>query len=449
MRNGHNILEPHNVEAEEATLGALIIDPDTVLGALDAGLRPADFFTERNGWIFGAIMDLMAAGKPADLITLTDELQRRRQLEEIGGPAYLTHLLSQPPSSLWAGQYAEIIKRQSVLRQLIRVSARITKMAHQESLEPGEAIRQASEMLLELARNNQASDPRHVSHFCQEAHDILERLYSAENGILGLPTGLGDIDKILDGLQRGKLVLIAGRPGMGKSSLALQMAHYGAKKHQAKALFFSLEMTGVEITQRLLSAETGIDSKVLQRGPIEDGLYAQIMQATDTVSRLPLHIEDQATSIEDIRAQAISHRYRHGLDLLVVDYIQRVQAGKNYYSRDAEVGAVSSALKQLALNLNIPVLAVSSLSRKCEDRHDKRPKLSDLRDSGNLEYDADVVMFLYCDDVYYPNSDFPNIAEVNVAKHRGGPLGQANLYFKRHLTTFTQLEVRRQPLYQV
>lgn len=439
--NSNGIL-PYNVDAEQATLGSLLIDPNAIVKTFDAGIKADDFFIKRNSWVFQVIFDLQQADIPANLINISDELERRGQLDELGGAAYLTQLMNITPSSIWTEHYAKVIKRTSIMRQLVDLSGKIAKMAHSDQMEADEAIQAASDMLLDVTKKNQTSEPSHIGAFCSDALDQIERLQHVKNGILGIPTGLTDLDKILGGLQQGKLILVAGRPAMGKSSLVLQMATNAAKNHSANVLFFSLEMLGVELTQRIISAEAGIDGKVLQRGPIENEHYKHILRVLGETDKLSIHIDDKTVNIEDIRAKAIAHQYKYGSDLIIVDYIQRVQVGKRYQNRDAEIGAVSGALKKLANNLQVPVVAVSSLSRACEARENKRPMLKDLRESGNLEYDADVVIFIYCDDVYNVDTETPNVAEVNIAKHRGGARGMAWAYFDRPRTQFKALEKR-------
>lgn len=438
-------LEPANIEAEEAVLGSILISMDAMLELDELDLTTEDFFIHKHRWIYAAMQSLRERNKHGlDLLTLSDELARQGYLEEIGGLVYLSGLMNSVPTHTHARYYGEIVKRDSISRQLIAAAGKIARLAHaQDTPDPASLIAQASDILLDVSTVNQGDQPQPASVFCNQFLDDLDSHKSGS--LIGLPTGLADLDRLLNGLQRGKLYILGGRPGMGKSSLALQMAVTGAKKRNAKTLYISREMLGVELVERMICAEVGLDSDAIKKtAALTPEQWQAIFQATEQVSKWPIVIDDRTRLIESIRVRAIAQKYKHGLDLLIVDYLQRVWAGGSYGNRNLELAAVSSALKNLALDLNIPVVAVSSLSRQCESRAIKKPILSDLKESGDIEYDADVVIFNYCDDVYNPDTEFPNIAEINVAKHRGGKTGMLQAYFKRHLTTFIDLEVKKQ-----
>lgn len=440
-------LEPANTEAEEAVLGSVLISIDALLELDEIDLVAEDFFIHKHRWIYAAMQELRQRNRHGlDILTLSDELDRQGYLEEIGGATYLLKLLNSVPTHTHARYYGEIVKRDSISRQLIAAAGKIARLAHaQDTPDPAELLGQAGDILLDIAVSNQSDQPQPVSVFCEQFLDDLDT--AKVGGLVGLPTGLVDLDRLLNGLQKGKLYILGGRPGMGKSSLALQMAVTGAKKRNARSLYISREMLGVELVERMICAETGMDSDALKKtAALTQEQWSGIFQATELVRSWPIIVDDRTRLIESIRARAVAQKYKTGLDLLIVDYLQRVWAGGNYGNRNLELAAVSSTLKNLALDLNIPVVAVSSLSRQCESRANKRPILSDLKESGDIEYDADVVIFNYCDDVYNPDTEFPNIAEINVAKHRGGKTGMFQAYFKRHLTTFIDLEVRKQRL---
>jgi replicative DNA helicase len=441
-------LKPHNVEAEEAFLGAVLIDPDVVILTASLGLKGSDFFIERHGWIWQAAQDLWAKNAPIDLISLTDELERRGQLNEIGGSGYITGLINQTPSSSGHDYYAGIIKRTSTLRQLINAAGQISQLAYRDTLDADEAIQKATDILFEVSKQNIQERNRSMNQIADAFLDRIEQIHNSPHGITGLPTGLVELDKLLGGLQRSDLIVLAGRPGMGKSAMALQIALEAAKNYNARSLIFSREMSDESLFQRMVSYESGIDVKRLRTGQIKDEEYSAMLEATSKLASLPFVIDGDTATPEAMRARAIIEKERYGLDLVVVDYIQRVDTadGRKYQNKVAEIGAISGMLKRLAKDLNVPVLAISSLSRQCERRDNKRPLLSDLRESGDIEYDADVVMFVYRDEVYRPNTDFPNVAEIIVSKQKQGPLGVLSLYFEKQLTKFIDLETRREPV---
>lgn len=434
-------LQPHNFDGEEALLGSILINADVLIYCDEVGLNKADFFIHKHGWIFEA---MQALGPRCDMVTLTDELARRNQLEDIGGQVYLTGLAAGVFTHTNAAHYARIVKRESIRRSLIDAAGEISRLSFDsQDDDPQTIIQAASDILLRVSTGNQAGQAKPADYYCDRFLNELDQYYQGQDEIIGLPTGLKDLDRILGGLRPGKLILIGGRPGMGKSSLALQMAKTAIQKRGSKVLYFSLEMIGEELIERLVSAETGLDTDLMRGKKLNSQNYSTINQTVETIAGWPLTIDDRTQNIEAIRARAVSHKFNPGLDLIVIDYGQRIQTGKNYQNRDAELGAVSAAAKRLANDLQVPVVMVVSLSRKCEERGDKRPLLSDLRESGNWEYDADVVIFIYRDEVY--NSDaVQNLAELIVAKHRGGKTGAVSTYFKKHLTTFIDLEIRRQ-----
>lgn len=433
-------LQPHNIESEEALLGSILIEPSVLVECEEIGITRDDFFVHRHGWIYEAAQKL---GRNCDTVSLCDELRRRGQLEEAGGEAYFSHLINATPTFIHAGHYARLIKRDSIRRNLIGAAGEIARLSFDNSEDdPGQIIHDASDILLKVSTANQSGQAQPVRVFCDKFVDNLDTYYSNEHTTAGLPTGLIDLDKIIGGLQAGKLILVAGRPAMGKSSLALQMAKTSIKERGSNVLYFSLEMMGEELVERLVSGETGIDSDMMRDKKLTPQNWAEINKAIADISDWSLTIDDRTRNIEAIRARAITHKYKYGLDLLVIDYAQRIQTNKSYNNRDSEIGAISAILKEMANDLQVPIVCVASLSRKCEDRHDKRPILSDLRESGNLEYDADIIVFVYRDDVYYPDSQFPNVAELIVSKNRGGKTGVVSAYFKKHLTTFVNLVLR-------
>jgi replicative DNA helicase len=439
-------LQPHNVEAEEAVLGSLLIDPDAII-RVATFLEPADFYVERHNWIYETIRDLHERREPADMVTLTDELERRGLLSEIGGPAYLTGLINATPTSIHVEYYARIIERTAVLRRLIEAAGQIARLAYQDTEEVGEVVDRAEELIFGVTSRRADHDLRHIRQALDKYFDRIEYLYQHRGEVVGVPTGLSDLDKLLGGLQRSDMIVVAGRPGMGKTSLGLSIALQAARRIQKRVAIFSLEMSDEQLVQRLVSAETGIDSQRLRLGDIKEDEWPTFIQATNLLASTSVFIDDTpAISALELRSKARRLHAEHGLDLLIVDYLQLMRGDSRSENRQQEISYISRSIKALARELNIPVLALSQLSRQVESRHDKRPLLSDLRESGSIEQDADVVLFIYRDDVYNPDTEFPNLAEIIVSKHRSGPTGIFSVYFKKHLAQFVDLEVQRQTL---
>ncbi len=439
-------LQPHNVEAEEAVLGSLLIDPDAMI-RIAAFLQPTDFYMERHAWIFEAIRDLYERREPPDLVTVTDELERRGQLVEVGGPVYLTNLINRTPTSIHVEYYARIVERTAVLRRLIDAAGQIARLAYDNTEDVEAVVDRAEEIIFGVSARRVERDLRPISQVLEQFYDRIEYLYQHRGEMIGISTGLTDLDKLLGGLQRSDMIVLAGRPGMGKTSLALSIALQAARRWQKRVALFSLEMSDEQLVQRLVSAETGIDSQRLRLGEIREDEWSTFIQATNLLSSTEIYIDDTpAISAFELRTKARRLHAEHGLDLLILDYLQLMRGDFQSENRQQEISFISRSIKSLARELNIPVLALSQLSRQVESRHDKRPMLSDLRESGSIEQDADVVMFVYRDDVYNPDTEYPNIAEIIVGKHRSGPTGIFSVYFKKHLAQFVDLEIKRQPL---
>ncbi len=441
-------LQPHNVEAEEAILGSLLIDPDAII-RISTFLQPPDFYVERHNWVYQAILDLHEHRQPADLVTLSDDLERRGQLEEIGGAAYLTSLVNVTPTSIHVEYYARIVERTAVLRRLINAAGKIAQLAYQDTEDVAEVVDRAEEIIFGVSEQRVDRDLRPIRSVLDDFYDRIEYLHQHQGEVIGIPTGLADLDKLLGGLQRSDMVVLAGRPGMGKTSFALSLALQASRRWQKRVALFSLEMSDEQLVQRLVSAETGIDSQRLRLGNIKADEWTTFYQAIRLLSETSVFIDDTpAISALELRAKARRLHAEHGLDLLIVDYLQLMRGGARSENRQQEISFISRSIKALARELNIPVLALSQLSRQVESRHDKRPMLSDLRESGSIEQDSDVVIFIYRDEIYNPDTEFPNIAEIIVSKHRSGPTGIFSVYFKKHLAQFVDLEVRTQALNQ-
>lgn len=445
---GLNKALPHNIEAEEAVLGSLLIDPDAILH-ISPFLHANDFYIQRHKLIYQAVLDLHERGEPADLVTLTDELERRQQLAAVGGAAFLTGLINATPTSVHVEYYAHIVERAAILRRLIEAAGEITKMAFQDVDDVDEVVDRAEALIFSVSERRTTRDLVPIQKLLNEYYARIEYLSQHPQEMIGIPTGLVDLDKMLGGLQRSDLIIIAGRPGMGKTSLALSIALQAALKWDKRVGIFSLEMSGEQVAQRLLSALSGIDSQRLRLADIHDDEWPKLNEEASRLSRTQIFIDDTpGISAMEMRTKARRLHAEFGLDMLVVDYLQLMRGGdfRTESNRVQEISYISRALKSLARELNIPVIALSQLSRAVEARHDKRPMLSDLRESGSIEQDADVVLLIYRDDVYNPDTEMPNIAEIRIAKHRSGPTGMLSAYFRKELAQFVDLEVRREPL---
>ncbi len=341
-------LQPHNVEAEEAVLGALLIDTDAII-RIATFLQPADFYVERHSWIFEAIRDLHERREPADLVTLTDELERRAQLVEIGGPAYLTSLMNATPTSIHVEFYARIVERTAVLRRLIDAAGQIARLAYEGSEDADEVVDRAEEIIFGVAARRVDRDLRPIRQILDQYHDRVEYLWNHRGEIVGIPTGLSDLDKLLGGLQRSDVIILAGRPGMGKTSLALSMALHAARRWQKRIALFSLEMSDEQLVQRLISAETGIDSQRLRLGDIKDNEWPTFMQATTLLSNTFIFIDDTpAISALELRTKARRLHAEHGLDMIIIDYLQLMRGDSRSENRQQEISYISRSIKALA-----------------------------------------------------------------------------------------------------
>lgn len=439
---------PANLEAERAVLGALMIDPDAIIKVANF-LRPEDFYRERHGWIYDAMLVLNERHEPLDFVTLVDELERRGQLEEIGGPAYLTDLIAGTPTAIYVDHYARIVERTAILRRLISAAGKIAEIAYDESQDVDDVVDRAEQIIFGVSESRIHRDLVPIRAIMPGVVERIDFLTRNRDTLMGVPTGFTMLDKLLGGLQKSDLLIMAARPGMGKSSLALSIALNAAKRFGARVAIFSLEMSNEQLVQRLLSMETGIDSHRLRLGDVHEDEWPILLEAANMLASTSIFIDDTpAASVAEVRTKSRRLYAEHGLDLLIIDYMQLMtgpSAGRSE-NRQQEISYISRSLKSLARELNVPLIALSQLSRAVESRSDKRPMLSDLRESGSIEQDADVVLFIYREDYYIEDSDRQNIADVLVAKHRHGSTGNVSLYFRKELTQFRDLEIQRTEL---
>ncbi len=437
---------PHNVEAERAVLGALLIDPDAHY-KVSIFLRAKDFYVARHQWMYESILSLHERGEAVDYVTLCDELERREQLAEIGGAAYITSLINVTPTALNVEYYGHIVERTSVLRQLIGAAGQIAALAYEDTDDAAQVVDQAEQILFGISQQRVARDLIPIRDVVSAYYDRIDYLFQHKGETIGVPTGFRQLDKLLGGLQKSDLIIIAARPGMGKTSLMLSLAQNAARKYSQRVALFSLEMSAEQLVQRLIASETGIDAQRLRLGNLREDEWPIFIRATGALSETMIFIDD-TPSISDMQLRTKARRLyaEHGLDLIVVDYLQLMQTDRRIDNRVQEISLLSRSLKGLARELNVPVVVGSQLSRAVEQRNDKHPMLSDLRESGSIEQDADIVAFIYRDEYYSPETEQPNIAEILISKHRNGPTGMVPLIFQKELAKFQDVEIFHQEL---
>ncbi len=430
-------MPPHNIDAEESVLGAMLLSRDAIGNVSEMGLAPSDFYRPAHRHIFDAIRSLYAAAAPADTVTVADELRRAGLLAEVGGPEALHRLQNSTPAITSAGHYAKIVQETALLRQLIYAAGDIAELAYSEPDDVIKALDEAETKVFNVAEQRVTDSTRTIEQLLPEVMDHLQETYDRGDIITGVPTGYTDLDELLSGLQPSALYIVGARPAMGKTAFGLGLASHVAMHSTKPVLVFSLEMGHQELTQRILSSEARVDSTKIRTGRLAESDWAKIGKAIGRLE-VPLFLDDNPrVTVMEIRAKARRIKARYGgIGLIVIDYIQLMGGSGSAENRQLEVSEISRNLKILARELEVPIVALSQLSRNLEARGDKRPMLSDLRESGSLEQDADVVMFLYRDEVYHPDSPDKGSAEVIVAKHRSGPIGTKRLVFLGQYTRF-------------
>ncbi len=432
---------PYNLEAEKATLGSILLNREAIV-VIASWLVPDYFYLQRHSQIYEAMLDCYNQRIPPDTRTVAEELRRRGRLEQIGGLLYLTELVEGVPTSYHIEYYARAVERTALLRQLIQAGGKIAALGYDEQDDLEQTLDKAEQTLFEVSQRRSNSDFVHIGQVIDQYYEQINYLQEHRGEVVGVPTGFRDLDQITGGLQRSDLIIVAARPGVGKSSLAMSLAYNVATINQGTVAIFSLEMGREQLVQRLLSMETKIDSHRLRLGNIPDHELRIVMEAMGRMASIPIFIEDTAgVTIMDVRSKARRLQAQKGIDLIVIDYLQLMQ-GRRSENRVQEVGEISRGLKALARELNVPVLALSQLSRAVEGRTSHVPMLSDLRESGSIEQDADIVMFIYREELYDPNTDKKGIAEVHIAKHRNGPVGMVPMRFEAATTRFTDLTYR-------
>jgi len=427
---------PYSQEAEEATIGSVLVNSTAYFG-LAAFLQPDDFFILRHKYIWQALTRLVDRSEPIDYLTLSQELKDMDKLAEIGGPAYLTQLINSTPTSIHAEFYGRLVESAATRRRLMAASDEIKALALNTDITVEQVINDSESKLFDVTERQLTRELIPMREAVGAYFDRIEHLMYDKDAALGLPTGFKDLDKLLGGLQKSDLIIFAGRPGMGKTSFMLSTA-INLARLGARIAIFSMEMGVEQIVQRFVSMEAAINSQNLRTGQLSQQEYSRFVHAAGNLSNFRIFIDDTpAMSPLQMRTKCLRMAREHGIDLVVVDYIQLMNAGGAYENnRVQEVSYISRNLKEMARELNVPVLSAAQLSRAVEQRQDKRPVLSDLRESGSIEQDSDIVMFLYRDEVYNEATEFSNQADIIIAKHRNGPTGTISLYFEKTLTKF-------------
>ena len=439
-------MPPHNLRAEEAVLGAMLLSREAIADVVEV-LEVEHFYRPAHGHVFDAVMSLYGSGEPVDAITVGEELSRAGMLDAVGGPGVLIDLQAETPAIGNAAHYAKIVEEHALLRRLISVSNEIAEMAYGVPDDVAKAVDDAESRMFEVAQRRVANTTAEIKDLLGANLDRLEMLYEQGDTVTGTLTGYTDLDDLMSGLQPNALYVVGARPAMGKSAFALGMAANAAMQTNRPVLFFTLEMGQLECSQRILSADARVDATRMKTGRLEESDWNRITHSVGRLAEAPIFIDDNPqTTVMEIRAKARRLKSRNGdLAMIVIDYIQLMSGRSNAESRQVEVSEMSRNLKILARELECPVVALAQLNRGLEQRQDKRPMLSDLRESGALEQDADAVMFLYRDEIYNPESEAKGVAEVIVAKHRGGPTATVKLAFLGHFTRFENMSKRTPP----
>lgn len=438
-------LPPQNTEAEASLLGAILIDSDAIVKVADI-VTAADFYDERHARIYEAVTQLYEKHSPIDVLTLSDQLKASGFLDTVGGSAYLTELTNFVPTAAHTEQYARIVAEKAMRRRLIKASQEIVGMGYDEAKNLQELIETAESRLFDVSQRHIKQDVSSLEAILGESFDRLDELHKDKGKIRGVPTGFKDLDNVLAGLQRSDLCILAARPSMGKTALALNIAHNVALQAGLPVLIFSLEMSKEQLVDRMLAMESGVDAWALRTGNLSDDDFEKIGHAMGTLSEAQIFIDDSpGISVSDLRTKARREAHQRPLGLIIVDYLQLMSGSTRFGgegNRVQEISEISRGLKGIARELNLPLLALSQLSRSVESRSPQIPQLSDLRESGSIEQDADVVAFMYREEYYNPETERRNITDILIKKHRNGPTDNVELYFDRQKQRFRSLDTK-------
>lgn len=442
---------PHNLEAEASLVGALLIDPEAIV-KIASTVNGDDFFDDRHRHVYEAARALYDAHRPIDVLTLSDYLKTKGLLETIGGPTYLNELTNFVPTAAHIEEYAEIVAGKGLRRRLINASGQIGEIGYREDGDIQTMIETAESTLFEVSQRRVKQDIVSLENVLNESFDRLDELHKDKGALRGLSTGYKDLDNMLAGLHPSDLFILAGRPSMGKTALALNIAHNVAVNLKKPVLIFSLEMSKEQLADRLLSAEANVDAWSLRTGNLTDSDFEKIGEAMGALSEAQIFIDDSpGITVSDMRTKARREAHQHEIGLIIVDYLQLMSGGNRFGNdgnRVQEISEISRGLKSIAREMKLPVVALSQLSRSVENRHPQIPQLSDLRESGAIEQDADVVAFIYREEFYNPDTDRNNITDIFIKKHRNGPTGAVELYFDREKQRFRSLDKKHEDPFQ-
>lgn len=433
---------PQNIEAEQSVLGAVFLAKEALTTAIEI-LRPENFYRTAHQRIFKVMLDLYEKGEPVDLVTVTAELQDSKLLEEVGGVSYLTDLASSVPTAANIEYYAKIVEEKALLRRLILTATKIANDGYSREDEVGEIIADAEKYILEIAQNRNSGGFTPIRDVLMETYDRIEFLSQKRGDTTGIPSGYPDLDKMTSGFQRSDLIILAARPSVGKTAFALNVAQNVAARAGETVAIFSLEMAASQLVQRMICAEGNLDAGRMRTGWLEEDDWQKLTMAIGTLAKAPIYIDDTpGVTVQDIRAKCRRLQQERGLGMILIDYLQLIHGRGKGDNRQQEVSEISRTLKGIARELSVPVIALSQLSRSVEQRQDKRPMMSDIRESGSIEQDADIVAFLYRDDYYDKESEAKNVIEVIIAKQRNGPTGTVELAFLKEYNKFVSLDHR-------
>lgn len=434
-------LPPQNIDAEKSLLGAVLIDEET-LADISEHVTPKDFYDKRHAIIYAGMMRLYEKHRPVDLLTLTDELKRKNEIEIIGGSAYLTELTNYVPTAAHAEAYAELVAQKAVRRRLIKASGEISELGYNEETTTQELLEKAEAELFSVSDQSLKQDLVSIESILTESFDRMEELHRNKGTLRGVRTGYRDLDNMTAGFQRSDLIILAARPAMGKTTLVTNLAYNVATVAKQPVLFFSLEMSKEQLVDRMLADASGVDAWNIRTGNLSDEDFSKLSEAMGEMAEAPIFIDDTpGVSVLEMRTKARRAAHEQPLGLIIIDYLQLMQgSGRSDGNRVQEVSEISRGLKLIARELNVPVIALSQLSRSVESRSPQIPQLSDLRESGSIEQDADIVMFIYREAYYNPETERENITDLIIAKHRNGPTGKIELYFHPERLRFMSLD---------
>lgn len=437
-------IPPQNLDAEMSLLGAILIDEE-VLADISDKLNPQDFYDKRHTLIFESMMRLYERHRPVDLLTLSDQLTKKAELEIIGGSAYLTELTNYVPTAAHATTYAEMISQKAIRRRLIKASTDIAELGYDEEREISELLENAESQLFGVSDSSTKQDLVSLEQILTESFDRMEELHRGGGKLRGIPTGWRDLDTMTAGLQQSDLIILAARPAMGKTTLVTNLAYNVATKAKKSVLFFSLEMSKEQLVDRMLADASGVDAWNIRTGNLSDDDFEKLSHAMGEMAEAPIFIDDTpGVTVLEMRTKARREAHNNPLGLIIIDYLQLMQgSGRGDGNRVQEVSEISRGLKLIARELNVPVIALSQLSRSVETRSPQIPQLSDLRESGSIEQDADIVAFIYREAYYNPDTDRQNVTDLIIAKHRNGPTGKVELYFHPERLRFMSLDKQR------